>query len=383
MACMRILAAATLAAILFCGCGHDASSQQAKPPVPTNSFMLQTQGLSRLPSMKWWSMKLVMTPPVTVIAATADRSGLFALIPQEDRRWQLQRLTGWGTGSPRVQSLEFDGDDHDSRFDYVRAGMTPSPDGRYLLVRIFVLDTNQWKRRAVVVMVDLETFRVVWRRVSDDPLVANSHWRFIDAHTLIAVGGPPPTHIGKPVVRLMISQDILRMNPASPGEHEAGVLSLPNLDVSAGCMYSVREADTAAATNTPDRYLEAQGDGCAGLLKIAGVASLARLPGLREIRNLVGHTFGQGCEFEDGDDSIGIALFNCRKGGPRKEADDNFGMDEEEERVAKPVLSGVKILLCVPLKRWEDYSSALVSANGQNYLLLRRDKLKIEMFQVP
>lgn len=240
MAPMRKMAGAGLLALLLFPSPQRACSQKVKGPGPGIRFELRGDEQHPLPKVKWWSMEMVSTPPVPVIAASADRSGLFALIPQDDRRWQLQRLTAWQTGSPKVERLEFDGDDIDSRWDYVRAGMTASPDGRYLVIRIFVFDQHQWKRRAVVILVDLKRFEVVWRRVIEDPLVANSRWMFIDAKRLIAVEGPPPTHSGRPVVSIMVSQDILRIEPVSPGEHEAGALTLPNLDVSFRCGYTVK-----------------------------------------------------------------------------------------------------------------------------------------------
>lgn len=93
-----------------------------------------------------------------------------------------------------------------------------------------------------------------------------------------------------------------------------------------------------------------------------------------------GHPFGQGCEFEDRDS--GFVLFNCRKGGPANRTDDGFGMVEEDERVIRPTAAGPKDILRVPLKRWEVYSAALVSADGREYLVLLRDKLKVEIYRL-
>lgn len=322
---------------------------------------------------------MVSTPPVAVIAATADRRGLLALIPQEHDWWELQRLTGWQMGSPRVESLTFDGDVPYRREDYVRGGMTASPDGRYLLARIFVLDTAQWKRSAVVLLVDLPSYTVVWRRTFDDPLVANARWRFLNADTLVAEGGPPPTYKGHPVIAMKISQDILRMNPVSPGEHEAGILSLPNLEAASRCDYTVGRA---SEPDRPARTLNVTFSlrGCGGVLKAAGVRSFTELPGLTEVQNLFGEPFGQGCEFEDGNKASELTLYNCRKG--RHAKPDDFRMDENEESVARFSLAGLRKVLWVPLKPWEDHSGVLASVDGHDYLVLRRKKLRIEIYEI-
>lgn len=322
-----------------------------------------------------------MTPPVTVIATTADRSGLFALIPQEHGRWELQRLKAWRTGSPRVESMTFDGDVSKNRLDYVRGGMIASPDGRYLMVRIFVLDTRQWKRSAVVLLIDLHKFTVVWRRMVDDPLVADARWRFVDAGTVIAVAGPPPTHQGHPVIKLMVSQDILRMNPVSPGKHEAGVLSFPNLEATSRCSYAIRKEDQSAdgAQASSGRFV-LDGDGCVGVLKAAHVSSFSQLPGLRELQELVGQPFGQGCEFEDRNATSELTLSNCRQGWVHKA--DDFRMHEEDEKVTRSSSSGVDEVLSVALKPWEDYSAVLASADGHDFLVLLREKLRIEAYEI-
>lgn len=372
---MRMLAA--VAVLLMTG-----PPQQVPKPVPAASFRLHPKG--PLPGMlrsPWQVMVMVSTPPEAVITATADRRRVLALIPQKHDRWELERLTGWQTGTPRVESLTFDGDVPYRREDYVRGAMTVSPDGRSLLVRIFALDTVQWKRSAVVLLVDLRSFTVVWRRRLDDPLVANARWRFLNADTLAAVEGPPPAHKGHPVVEMKISQDILQMNPVSAGEHEAGILSLPNLEVRSRCSYKAmvpRQIDDSGEAYSEAAGRIEAGSGCSPLLAAAGVASIDALPGLREVKSRIGYPEESGCRMEDRSDEAGLAVFNCREGYMTEKY--GYVAQAEEERVTP--LDGPGAMMSVKLKRYERHSVTLASADGHVYLLLLRDKERIEMYKV-
>lgn len=332
--------------------------------------------------MKWWSLHLVATPPLTVIHASDDRKAIFALIPQEDRGWELQHLTEWSSGKPKIKSLEFSGDESDDPQDYVRAGLTPAPGGKYLLVRVFVLSTRHWVRTAIVLLVDVPTFHIVWRRVTSDPLFANSQWRFANANTLIATMGPPPQHKGKPVFGLRIEPEILNMNPLSPGTHEAAALSFPSMDVSAGCSYAVTAAEpadgsTSGATTTAGR-LEAD-SGCGSVLKAAGVSAMNELPGLSEANDRVGRSDESGCREEDRSEEMGAVLFNCREGVMT--AKDGFVVRAENEWVMETADENKG--LSVPLENYQDYSATLTLANGHKYLLLLRDQVRMDVYAIP
>ena len=74
----------------------------------------------------------------TVIALTPDQA-LLALIPQDQGRWKLTRLTGWNTSSPKEEALNFDGFSEEQRHTWgagVGAGLIVSSDGHYVIARI-------------------------------------------------------------------------------------------------------------------------------------------------------------------------------------------------------------------------------------------------------
>jgi hypothetical protein len=370
---------------------------QMNAPTPLTTFRLQAHAL---PTWKWLTFNLIASPPKVVIGTTVDRHTLLALIPQEGRRWELQRLTGWESGAPTTERLTFDGDESTEKQDYVRGGMTVSPDGQFLLARIFVYDLRDrvQERSVVVLLVNLRDFKVVWRRVSKDPLLANSRWRFTQEGTLVAAVGPSPmyrtaaNHMG-----LVIPEDVLRMNPAAPGDHVAAVLSFPALEASMVCHYRV-EVNVATLQAMPKPYFTdssgvkhstllrdsvrplevvSQDESCAPLTKLTGASSVMELPGPLDPAFQFEKLLGTDCDVEDADTVGNLGLYNCRKGYKVSEKL-GFYVTAESERVIAQGLE--RSLLVVPLKNQEHYSSTLASADEHDYLLLLRDDLKVEVY---
>jgi hypothetical protein len=129
----------------------------------------------------------------TVIALTPNQA-LVALIPQDQGRWKLTRLTGWETSSPKEETLNFDGFSEDQRQTWgasVGAGLVVSPDGRYLIARIQteapgMLSTAHRNSDAIIHVVDLHTFKFVLTRETTEPLLAGSIWSFTPEGILVS-----------------------------------------------------------------------------------------------------------------------------------------------------------------------------------------------------
>src|SRR5258705_1830787 len=98
----------------------------------------------------------------TVIALTPDQA-LLALIPQDQGRWKLTRLTGWNTSSPKEEALNFDESSEEQRHTWgagVGAVLIASSDGHYVIARIQseapgMLSTARRNTDAIIPLVEL------------------------------------------------------------------------------------------------------------------------------------------------------------------------------------------------------------------------------------
>jgi hypothetical protein len=206
---------------------------------------------------------------------TPDGS-LLVLLPRKDNQWLLKRVSGWDTNAPRENTLALDGGiPAESRLPD-HTNLTVSPGGDLLLVRLSFnwIDWTQLSRRttgkgpdAVVFLIDLRTFAVVSRRVSNDPLIAASIWRFNQDGLLFADSLIEPHHVK------FNSYD----GPQDEGTYGEAAYTLPDLKPSVSCTYTkvnVRPNEPREAFFDRERKAD---EACAAVLKAGNVTKIQDL----------------------------------------------------------------------------------------------------------
>jgi len=339
---------------------------RAQTPVVT--YALHAGKLAHVDSI----FRLSAAPPVPTVAASADKRVLYALIPQEKQKWQLQEVRDWDTATPQVKSLELAGDDRDDRQDFITGLLTPSPDGKLLVVRVMIYDLGKYVRSAVVVLIDLKTFQVVTRTVTNDPFVANSRWRFTREGLLIAVEGPSPTLRYKD--EKYIPPDVLSMNPVSFGVHEGAVLSFPGLEMQQRCRYSAQSPPEHPLNVT----VTALSPDCGDFLAVAGIKNGGELLAPYDAGRKFPGTENSSCLLEAYSADEKIQLSECKRG---QMLEKYFQVFEREKDVTR-VEDGEQ-LLTVPLKKNEDVSAALLRSHDRNYMVLLRGGLTVSVYVIP
>jgi hypothetical protein len=250
--------------------------------------------------------------------------------------------------------------------------MTLAPDGKSVLIRLLVFHFATYTREVVVLMVDLETFQVVWRHDSADPLIANSRWRFSDDGVLIAAEGPSP---GSGPKMLYDSSDVITLNPSSIGEHEAAEISLPDLKASLPCRYRVQSGPYYLNSS---KVAVPETDTCSDLLKAAGVTSAVRLPG-SPVGQRVEDLGGSLCDFVSVSQGGLLALYKCRTGSATKYG--GFYTTGREVKVLRVADGSVALSIRQPESEY--VIAGLATAGGHDYLVRLHDGIKFEAYLLP
>jgi len=206
----------------------------------------------------------------TVLALTPDQA-LLALIPQDQGRWKLTRLTGWNTSSPKEEALNFDGFSEEQRHTWgagIGAGLIVSPDGHYVVTRIQteapgMLSTARRNTDAIIHVVDLQTFKSVLTRETTEPLLAGSIWSFTPEGNLISEIGAGNQVKG-------------RIDSIS---ETAAALSLPNLQASLTCHYQENYGaiETIGNSTHRDVTISDVSQNCSALMTLAKASDLKGL----------------------------------------------------------------------------------------------------------
>jgi len=366
----------------------------AQGPKPAKTFVLSVGPMQHREG-NWFTLSAVAPKPM--IAATVDRSALLALIPQQGHQWELQRLTHWETGTPSVERLTIETDPAQDKEDFLQSAIALSPDGKWAVVQIFIYNFTRYERRAVIATVDLRAFQVTDRRLTGDLALANSHLRFRGDDVLIAAQGPRPGEHMRVLMGTadMIPDDALNMNPLAPGEHDVATLTFPELEKKQGCRYEIKSlelpADAAVGSSAdPNTWWSATGSGlieaksigagCEQVFAAVGVGGAAELPGpMAAAYPAMERRLGRECRLEDVTAVVGLALYNCRMG----HFDRKYGFQTRDEREKVVAARDAQLILELPLKAWAFYSGSLAEVGGRRYLVMLRDKLKVEVYLIP
>lgn len=338
----------------------------AQSPEPSNTYTLHAQkerraGFSLVPSVAL---------PSTILMGTPDNA-LLILIPQTEGEWVLKRLSGWETTHPQEQTLTIKGDPSSSTGVSVDNEMLLDHRGAYLLLRIDsrlgAIDSGNRIREAVVIVVDLRSFAIISRRITSDPLFASSQWRFSRDGQLISKG------IAK---RLSTKTE---STTTVTDSYNAAALTLPDLVPTISCLYDQVIELRADSSGWTKPIVKNASDGCAALLRSAGVSSLENLPGgdldkPKDLSKLV----ASDCLIQSTNHAETLAVLECRTG--------HSYMDGEIVTTRSRVITVISIpdgkrVFSLPLPHnWKPIPGLVAYANGQNYLILLRDGVKLEFY---
>jgi hypothetical protein len=297
---------------------------------------------------------------------------LLIVNPLRDGKWLVKRIAAWDTGTPTEESLAFAAqtlEEGSSDYDDLRADLA----GKYAVIRIKSIARKGQKNSAVVVLVDLRSFTIVSRLTTTEPLIAASYWSFSKNGLLIATAMTDrtmtPPH-PKPEWKYQTLTD----------NYEAAAFTLPDWQPSMSCRYQLF-LDTRAGSANMKFYLSKVDDGCAGLVASAGVPTARQLPGGPMRPTAYAMLAGPTCGFTSESPSADLALYGCRTG--HDYLDGTIVTTNSRNLTVLGVPDG-KSVLTVPLPHnTKPYPAVLANASGHTWLLLLRDSVKLEAYQLP
>lgn len=335
----------------------------AQSPVPVSTYTLHAQKEPRE-----WSLGEIPTPPSTVLATT-PAGALLILIPQPERKWILKELKGWSTQTPREQSLAVGSDAPRDGDVWITGDLIVTRDGRYALVRITSRRRSskpaRFEVQASVTLVDLQAFSIVYRRTTTEPLIAGAQWSLTKDNLLISNALTERSRVNK------------QSTSTVTDNYEAAVLKLPDLETFESCSYTmVLELHDGSGWRTKEEKTEELK--CANVLQAAKVASVSGLPG----ENIAVKTAKElrapaKCSITDLSDDGRFALYDCFEG---HEAWDTFITTSHSLLVLSTADSTA--ILSITLKVKQPTIATLATAEGQQYLILVRDGIKVEAYRV-
>jgi hypothetical protein len=306
------------------------------------------------------------------VLAVTPSGALILLIPQPERKWVLKQLSGWSTPIPKEQTIVIgEAASRDGEAWYT-GNLTVTRDGSYALIRIassrhsYGPDPYARDAEAAIILVDLHAFSIIYRRTTADSLIAGAQWQ-------LAKGG---LLISKAVTRRSGSKAQNQVSIAD--DYQAAALSFPDLKPSASCHYTklLKSGGTGWITEEEKTALV----NCADVLQAAGVASLDELPGNGRLPTQARTVNAPPkCGVTSVSDDGRFALCECSDSHPTP-------LDTVKTRSRSVlVLSTANSLtvLSIALKVQVPIITTLADGGGQQYLLLLRDGIKLEVYRLP
>jgi hypothetical protein len=296
---------------------------------------------------------------------------LLALIPQPHTEWVLKRVTGWQTHSPQEQTLELGKDSSQTPDSYTHADLTVREDGRYVVVRI----TSQkggvrpagrdWT--SVVFVIDLTTYTIASRHNTGEPSIAGGQWNFGKDGLLVSIGLASRTTAKTPGLT------------AVTDAYEASTFELPGLASVDTCRYDSTLILKNSGLGWEKQPRENPAQGCAEILKTAGVATVDDLPGIPKTLSRVGKLLNFPCAITDVSKSQKYALYDCETSHPTW-----FDTQKLTARSVTVVsIPEDKPVSSIPLPLKQPVVGILGAAEGREYLLLLRDGVMLESYPLP
>jgi hypothetical protein len=338
----------------------------AQSPEPSNTYTLHAQKERRA----GFSLVPTVALPSTMLVATPD-SALLVLIPQTEGEWALKRLSGWDTNHPQEQTLTIKGNSSSNKDVSVATDMLLDPRGAYLLLRIDsrlgAIDSPNRIREAVVNVIDLHSFTIISRRVTTDPLFASSQWQFSRDDQLISKG-----------IAKRLSTKTASLNIVTDA-YNAAALTLPDLAPTTSCHFDQVIELHADSSGWTKPAVKNAGDGCAALLKSAGVSSLEDLPGHdEEIPKDLSKILPPDCLIQNVNREKTLAVLECRTGHSYM---DGEIVTTRSRGITVLSIPDGKAVFSLPLPHnWKPIPGLVAIANGQNNLILLRDGVRLEVY---
>jgi hypothetical protein len=333
----------------------------AQTPFPTTSYKLHAQ-----------DEHYSANRPSTLVYLLPDQA-LLVFNPQRDGKWLFKRITAWDTAIPKEETVAFDGQSFEE-------GATGYEDlkvdsaGNYAVIRTRSVSAYPVKRdnTALVVLVDLRSFSIVSRRTTTDPLIAASYWSFSKNGLLIATA--------------MTGQVMVPLHPKPEwsyqtitDSYEAAAFTLPDWKPSMPCKYELF-LDNRAGSSNPKFYLSKVDDGCAALVASAQVPTAQNLPDGPFRPNPYEELAGKTCQLGGESPSADFALYACRTGHDYL---DGMIVTTNSRNLTVLSVPDGKAVLTVPLPHnTKPYPALLANESGHTWLLLLRDGVKIEAYQL-
>jgi hypothetical protein len=335
-------------------------------PAPTSTYSLHAHKEPRV----GFSLVPTITLPQSVVVM-APNDDFLALIPQPDTEWVLKRVSGWQTHSPQEETLKLGKDSSQTPDRYTHADLTVREDGRYVVVRITSEEGavqsagRDWT--SVAFVIDLATFTIASRHTTGEPSIAGGQWSFGKDGLLVSTGLANRTTAKAP--GLITVTDT----------YEASTFELPGLASVDTCRYDSMLALKSSGNGWQQLPREKPAQGCAGILKTAGVATVDDLPGGPKTLNRVGNLLKFPCRITDVSKTEKYALYDCATSHPTAWDTQRLtarSFTVVSIREGKPVSS-------VPLPLKQPFAGVLGRVEGREYLLLLRDGVMLETYRLP
>lgn len=338
----------------------------AQVPHPTSTYTLHGQKQPR-----GWSFVESPTPPSAALVVTPSGT-LLVLIPQPDRKWVLKLLSDWNESAPKEQTISIGQEVGRDGETWYTGDLIVTRDGDYALIRLvssrrsFGPDPDARDTVAAIMLVDLHAFSIIYRRTTVDPLIAGAQWHLAKDGLLISKSVTKRSH-AKTQNQMGVTDD-----------YQAAALSFPDLKPSASCHYTkvLKSGDSEWTTEEEKSTLV----NCADVLQAAEVASLDELPG-NETLPTEAKTVNAPpkCGVTRVSDDGRFALCECSDSHPT--AWDTVKTTSRSVLVLSTANSAT--ILSIALKVQVPIVTTLADRGGQQYLLLLRDGIKLEIYRLP
>ena len=339
------------------------SSAYAQKPVPTATYELHA-GREQFS----WNLRR------TLLRLLPDDS-LLVLIPQQEDKWLLKRVTGWETGSLKEETIAFTSP-HPREHTWREEDLDIDPIGTYAVIRIGSYDNTvepvNSKASAIIVLIDLRSFTVLSQSTSDDLMLAASSWSFAKNGMLIATALSERRRVpSKPIHGLYQTQTFT---------YQATAFSLPGWSRSMTCHYE-QVFDLQDGGNYLSSTSRKAGDECVALIAAAQVPKVEDLPNgpHNAIPNLV--IGGQACMFKGKSQSADLTLYECGNYHSYLDGELSF---VKSRNLKVLVGSNGPSVLTIPLPPKEvPVPAVLANSDGYPWLLRLRDGNKLEGYRLP
>jgi hypothetical protein len=338
----------------------------ALAPHPAFTYTLHAQKEPR-----GWSLVEIPAPPSTLLAVTPAGT-LLVLIPQPERKWVLKQLISWTTPTPKELTLDIASDVERDGQSWITGDLIITKDGNYALIRIAShrasSDADILQVEASIILVDLRSFSIIYKRTTLDPLIARGQWYLANDDALISNAITKRSHAK--------SKSLLTVTD----NYEAAALNFSDLKASASCAYTkvleFRDGRSVYRTEEGKNV----GDGCAKVVQAADVASIDDLPGggaLQKVAKTLNSS--PNCGITGVSNSGRFALYQC---AVSHETDWDTVKTTSHSMLVLSTTNNATVL-SMALKIKQPTAASFATQDGQEYVLLLRDGINLEAYRLP